>query len=121
MNKVFKKVENIIEGLGMHQDPQSIGLLEEVGTNSSLDCVRELTSRALIKKNMPDALKIVIGNAGKGINDLSSIVAMSSINELLSLKDKTAAVDVLQDTIENHPDEQIRDNARSVKALISLS
>jgi len=120
-SKGFKKVENIITGLGRHQDPESVSLLEEVGTNSSLDCVREMTARTLIKRNEPGSLRVVISNKGKGIHDMSTIVAMSSINELLALKDKSAAVEVLQDTISNHEDQEVRDNARSVKALISLS
>ena len=120
-NKHLKNVSNIIEGLGSHQDPESINLLEEIGTNSSLDVIREMTSRALVKKNVHDSLSVVITNKGKGINDLSATVAMSTINELLSLTDKTEAMKVLTDTIEQHSDEEVRDNARSVKALMGLS
>ena len=120
-NKNLKNVNNIIEGLGIHNDPESINLLEEIGTNSSLDVIREMTSRALVKKNVHDSLAIVITNKGKGINDLSASVAMSTINELLSLTDKTEALKVLSDTIEQHSDAEVRDNARSVKALMGLS
>ena len=120
-NKNLKNVNNIIEGLGMHKDPESIKLLEEIGTNSSLDVIREMTSRALVKKNVHDSLSVVITNKGKGINDLSTAVAMSTINELLSLNDKTEALKVLTDTIEQHSEEDVRDNARSVKALMGLS
>ena len=120
-NKHLKNVSNIIEGLGNHKDPESIQLLEEIGTNSSLDVIREMTSRALIKKNEHDALAVVITNKGKGINDLSTMVAMSTINELLGLKDKTEALKILTDTVEMHSDEEVRDNARSVKALMALS
>ena len=51
-NKHLKNVSNIIEGLGNHKDAESIQLLEEIGTNSSLDVIREMTSRALVRKNM---------------------------------------------------------------------
>ena len=44
-----------------------------------------------------------------------------TINELLSLSDKTEAMKVLTDTVEMHSDEEVRDNARSVKALMALS
>ena len=120
-NKHLKNVSNIIEGLGNHKDPESIQLLEEIGTNSSLDVIREMTSRALVRKNMHDSLSVVITNKGKGINDLSTMVAMSTINELLSLSDKEEAIRVLTDTVEQHSDEDVRDNARSVKALMALS
>ena len=46
---------------------------------------------------------------------------MSTINELLSLNDKAEAIRILEDTVENHSDEEVRDNARSVKALMALS
>ncbi len=120
-DKSFKKISNIIEGLSMHEDPESINLLEEVGTNSSIDTIREMTARALVKKNMHDSLAVVITNKGKGINDMNTVVAMSTINELLSLKDKTEAMRVLEDTVNMHSDEEVRDNARSVKALMALS
>ena len=120
-DKSFKRISNIIEGLSMHEDPESIGLLEEVGTNSSVDTIREMTARALVKKNMHDSLAVVITNKGKGINDMNTVVAMSTINELLSLKDKTEAMKVLEDTVNMHSDEEVRDNARSVKALMALS
>ncbi len=120
-NKSFKKVEKIIDGLRQHKDTEAVGLLEEVGTNSSLDCVREMTSRALIKRNEPESLQIVIGHKGKGIHDMSTIVAMSAINEILALKDKTFASQVLEETVNSHEDEAVRDNARSVRALLALS
>ncbi len=120
-NKHLKNVSNIIEGLGNHKDPESVQVLEEIGTNSSLDVIREMTSRALVKKNNHESLSVVITNKGKGINDLSTMVAMSTINELLGLKDKTEAIKILADTVEMHSDEEVRDNARSVKALMALS
>ena len=46
---------------------------------------------------------------------------MSTINELLALEDKTEAIKILEDTVENHSEEEVRDNARSVKALMALS
>lgn len=119
--KNMKKINNIIEGLSMHEDPESINVLEEVGTNSSLDVIREMTARALVKKNQHDSLSVVITQKGKGINDMSTIVAMSTINELLSLENKAEAMKVLADTVDMHSDEEIRDNARSVKALMALS
>ena len=119
--KIIKNVTNIIEGLGKNENPETIAILEDVGTNSKIDAIREMTSRALVKKNMHDSLKVVITNKGKGINDMSTIVAMSTINELLSLEDKSEAMKILEDTVQMHSDEEVRDNARSVKALMALS
>ena len=119
--RTAKNVTNIIEGLGMNSNPETISILEDVGTNSKVDAIREMTSRALVRKNDHDALKVVITNKGKGINDMSTVVAMSTINELLALSDKTEAMKVLTDTVEMHSDEEVRDNARSVKALMALS
>ena len=116
-----RNVKNIIEALSRHQDPDSIRVLNEVGTNSAIDEVREMTSRALFKKNVHDSLDVVISNKGKGINDLSTLVAMSTINELLALEDKTEAIQILENTVEMSSDEDVRDNARSVKALMALS
>ena len=120
-NKNFDKVSNIIESLTINPNPDSVGVLEEIGTNSSIDEVREMTSRALVKRNETNSLNVVISNRGKGINDMSTVVAMSTINELLSLNDKSEAIRILEDTVENHSDEEVRDNARSVKALMALS
>ena len=119
--KIIKDVTNIIEGLGINENPETISILEDVGTNSKVDAIREMTSRALVKKNMHDSLKVVITNKGKGINDMSTVVAMSTINELLSLEDKSEAMKVLESTVEMHSDEEVRDNARSLKALMALS
>lgn len=119
--KIIKDVTNIIEGLGINENPETISILEDVGTNSKVDAIREMTSRALVKKNMHDSLKVVITNKGKGINDMSTVVAMSTIDELLSLEDKSEAMKVLESTVEMHSDEEVRDNARSVKALMALS
>ncbi len=119
--KITRNVTNIIDGLGQNPNSEAISILEDVGTNSKIDAIRELTSRALVKRNEYDSLKVVITNKGKGINDMSTIVAMSTINELLSLSDKSIAMEILQETVENHSDEEVRDNARSVKALMALS
>ena len=119
--KTVKNVTNIIDGLGRNPNPESIAILEDVGTNSKVDDIREMTSRALVRKNQHDSLMVVIANKGKGINDMSTVVAMSTINELLSLDDKTEALKILEDTVQMHSDEEVRDNARSVKALIALS
>ncbi len=119
--RIVKDVTNIIDGLGRNENPETIAILEDVGTNSKVDAIREMTSRALVKKNMHDSLKVVITNKGKGINDMSTVVAMSTINELLSLSDKTEAMKILEETVDQHSDEEVRDNARSVKALMALS
>lgn len=119
--KIVRNVKNIIEGLSLHENPESIAILEEVGTNSKVDEIREMTAKALVKKNMPEALRVVITNQGKGINDMSTTVAMTTINELLSLEDKSFAMNVLEDTVEHSEFEDVRDNARSIKALMALS
>ena len=121
-NKNFSKVSNIIESLTINPSPDSIAVLEEIGTNSSIDDVRELTSRALVKRNEHDSLAVVISNRGKDINDMSTVVAMSTINELLSLENKEEAMKVLENTISSESfDEEVKENARSVKALMALS
>lgn len=121
-NKNFNRVSDIIESLTINPNPESVAVLEEIGTNSSIDEVRELTSRALVKINEPDSLSVVISNRGKGINDMSTVVAMSTINELLSLEDKEHAMKVLEDAISSESfDEEVKENARSVKALMALS
>ena len=119
--RIVKDVTNIIEGLGINENPETISILEDVGTNSKIDAIREMTARALVKKNMHDSLKVVITNKGKGINDMSTVVAMSTINELLSLNDKSEAMKILEDTVNEHSDEEVRDNARSVNAYMALS
>lgn len=116
-----KNVIKIIDALRDHKDNNSIRVLEEIGTNSPDNEVREYTSRALVKKNIHDSLKIVIINKGKGINDMSPSVAMSTINEILALKDKTEVIKILDDTINMHSDETVKENARSVKSLLALS
>ena len=116
-----KAVEKIIDSLEKHEDLESIAVLEELGTNSPDNEVRELTSRALVRKNVHDSLKVVIINEGKGINDLSPVVAMSTVNEILALKDKTEVIKILDDTINLNTIDEVRDNARSVKSLLELN
>lgn len=121
-NKNFNKVSDIIESLAINTNPDSVAVLEEIGTNSSIDEVRELTSKALVRRNEHDSLSVVITNKGKGINDMSTVVAMSTINELLSLENKEEAMRVLENTISADGfDEEVKENARSVKALMALS
>ena len=115
-----KNIEEIIDALAAHEDMDSIRVLEELGTNSPDNDVRGYTSRALIKKNVHDSLKVVIINQGKGINDLSPSVAMHVINDILLLDDKTEVLKILDDTINMHSDKTVRENARSVKSLIAL-
>ena len=117
-----QKIRNIIQALGEHQDSQSaIELLTELGTNSPDDEIREFTAQTLIKKNTHESLRVVLISKGKGINDLSARVAMASINELLSLKDKAEAIKILDDTIKMHSEEDVRNTARSVRALMTFS
>ena len=116
-----RRIRNIIEALGKHKDPESIKTLNDLGTNCHIDEIRELTSKALIRKNTHESLELMIVNKGKGINDLSARVAMCAINELLALKDKQEALKILEDTINMHSDKEVQDTARSVKALMSFS
>lgn len=116
-----RKLNNIIEALGKHQDGEAVRVLEELGTNCPLDEVRELAAKALIKRNSENTLRIVITNKGKGINDLSASVAMSAINELLALRDKTEAMKILEETVGCNNEKEVQDTARSVKALMSFS
>ena len=117
-----QKIRNIIMALGEHKDSQAaIDLLTELGTNSADDEIRELTAQTLIRKNTHESLRVVLISKGKGINDLSARVAMASINELLSLKDKSEAIKILDDTIRLHSEEDVRNTARSVRALMTFS
>ena len=117
-----KKIKNIIQALGEHKDSKdAIELLTEIGTNSPDDEIRELTAQTLIRKNTHDSLRVVLISKGKGINDLSARVAMSSINELLALKDKSEAIKILDDTIKMHSEEDVRNTARPVRALMTFS
>lgn len=114
-------LNNIIEALSRHEDSSAIGVLEEVGTNCPDDEVRRLTARALVNRNTYDSLSVVILRRGKGINDLSTNVAMSTINELLAMQNKEEVIKVLNDAEENDHDEIIKETARSVKALMAFA
>ena len=115
------KIEHIIEALGAHPDPASVGVLDRMGTNSPSDEIRELTAKALVQRNTHDSLVVLVINQGKGINDLSPKVAMNSVNEILSLEDKVEVINILEDTINMHSNDEVRETARSVRALIELS
>lgn len=117
----MENLENIIEALAQHEDEQGVAVLERIGTNCNSDDVRELTAKALARRNTNESLKVLVLHEGKGINDLNPRVAMSTVNEILSLEDKTEIMQVLEDTIEMHSNEEIRETAHSVKALIELS
>ena len=119
--KDFRRAKNIIDALSLKGTEESTRILEEIGTNSAVDEVREHTVRALVRQNKHDSLSVVITNKGKGINDMSTVVAMSTINELLALENKEEAINILSETVEMHSDEEVRENARSVKALMALS
>ena len=120
--KNFNRVTDIIDSLTINPNPEAVAVLEEIGTNSSIDEVREMTARALVKRNEPASLSVVISQKGKGVNDMSTVVAMSTINSLLSLEDKQEAMKVLENTISDESfEEDVRENARSVKALMALS
>lgn len=117
-----KKISNIIEALSKHENEEAVKVLEEVGTNCSDDEIRRLTARALVNRNSEDALSVVILQEGKGINDLNTSVAMSTINELLALDNKDRAMKVLAKAEEEEAFAQnVRDTARSVKALMAFS
>ena len=91
-----KNIAEIIDALTAHEDTSSIQVLEELGTNSPDNEIREYTSRALVKKNLHDSLKVVIINQGKGINDLSPAVAIININEILYIGDSITDVEPLR-------------------------
>lgn len=117
----LKRINNIIEALSRHENEGAVRVLTEYGTNHASDEIREITARALIRRNSKEALEIVIKNKGKGINDLSARVAMSTINELLALKEKECAMEVLEETLNSETEQEVQDTARSVKALMSFS
>lgn len=120
MNK-NKKINNIIEALSKHESGSAVDILERVGTNCADDEVRRLTARALVNRNTQDALSVVILKKGKGINDLSTNVAMGTINELLALKDKSEALKILDNIQDSDCDEAVKETARSVRALMAFS
>jgi len=113
------EISKIIEALGRHSDGSAVEILEEVGTNSCDDIIRELTAKALINRNTNDSLKIVLVYKGKGIHDLSAEVAETSINSLKSLNDKSEAFKILSETINSDYDEAIKTKAKEVMEIIS--
>ena len=76
-----KNISEIINALAEHKDNDSIRVLEELGTNSPDNEIREYTSKALVRKNIHDSLKVVIINQGKGINDLSARDVSAELRE----------------------------------------
>lgn len=117
--KTINEISKIIEALGRHSDNSAVGVLEEIGTNSSDDLVRELTANALINRNTNDALRLVLIYKGKGIHDLSPTVADAAINSLKALTDKTEAVKILDETISSENEESIIIMAKAVREIIS--
>ena len=112
---------NIIEALKLKNDDEAIDVLRDVGTNSSREDVREKTVEALISKNSDKALRVLVANEGKGINDLSTKVAFSTIAQLVSLQDKTELIKILDETINDNVPDEVKITARSLKTLITLS
>ena len=116
-----KKLNNIVEALAKHEDSSAVAVLENVGTNCEDDEVRGLTARALITRNSHESLSVVILQSGKGVNDLSTGVAMSAINGLLSLEDKTEALKVLEEAEDEKYESDVKETARSIRALMAFS
>lgn len=118
----MKKTENIIQVLSKHKDrDKAVNVLTEIGTNSPDDAVRELTAKALIRMNTQESLKTVLLLKGKGINDLSEKVALSAIKELLALKDKTKAIEILDEALETFGESDVKNALRSVKTLLTFN
>ena len=46
---------------------------------------------------------------------------MTAINELLALKEKECAIEILEETLNSEGEQDVQDTARSVKALMSFS
>ena len=121
-NKPIDLTNENVRMFGIKPDGNRIFNDATITNPTSGKCLVELTSQMLVRKNIHDALKVVIINKGKGINDMSTVVAMSTINELLSLENKEEAMKILENTISSESfDEEVKENARSVKALMALS
>ena len=116
-----QKLLNIIEALEKHEDSSAVKVLEEVGTNCADEEIRKLSVKALVNRNTMDSLDVVINRKGKGINDLSSNVAMSAVNDILELKDRKNVLKVLENTCKNSEDKILRECAESIKTLIIFS
>jgi len=119
--RTMSELSKIIEALGRHSDGSAVDVLEEIGTNSSEDMIRELTAKALISRNTNDSLKIALIYEGKGIHDLSIQVAESAVDSLKSLNDKSEVFKILEETINSDINESIKSRAKQVKDLISAS
>lgn len=117
----MKNIGLIIEALEKNQDEDSVRVLEEVGTNNFMDEIREMTAKALINKNSDCSLKAIINNNGKGINDLSERVRNSTIEALLNLENKEMVLNILNETIEQHCDEQVKNRAIEVRQMLENS
>ncbi|MCQ2789078.1 MAG: hypothetical protein MJ229_01745 [bacterium] len=116
-----EKLANVIDALSKHEDNSAVAVLEEIGTNCADSEVRMLTAKALVERNSKDSLSVIISRDGKGINDLDTTVAMGTINNLIALENKDLALEILSETEKNCEIESVKDNARSVKALLELS
>lgn len=114
-------VSEIIEALGKHADDNAVGVLEEVGTNSSDNEVRKMTAKALIERNTHEALKVLIINKGKGIHDYNENVANSVIEMLNKQQDKEEVLKILDDTIKLHSDNEVKSKAQQVKNMLLKS
>lgn len=111
----------IIEALGRHEDNNAIAVLEDLGTNSPKEEVRAETAKALIRQNKHDSLRVLLTKQGKGIHDLNANVAMTTVNGLLALDDKTELLKIIDETISQNKEEEILNTAKSLRALINLS
>lgn len=108
-------VSDIIKALGNHSDEAAIGVLEEVGTNSSSSEVRLMTAEALIKRNTHNSLRVLIINKGKGIHDYDEKISDNIVETLKSRADKLELLKILNDTINFHSDEEVKNKARQVR------
>ncbi|MDD3594542.1 MAG: hypothetical protein PHX18_07940 [Candidatus Gastranaerophilales bacterium] len=117
----MKNALKIIEALGRHDDMNAVAVLEDVGTNSAKEEIRTETAKALIRRNSCDALRILLTKQGKGVHDLSTKVAMTTVNGLLALEDKTELLKIIDETISHNKEEEFLNTAKSLRALINLS
>ncbi len=52
---------------------------------------------------------------------MSTKVAITSVNSLLALDDKEELLKIIDDTISYNSEEEVKNTARSIRALINLS
>lgn len=114
-------VSDIIDALGKHSDESAIGVLEEVGTNSSNNEIRKMTAKALIERNTHNALRVLLINKGKGIHDYNEDVSSSVVEMLKNIEDNAETLRILEDTINFHSDEEVRAKSRFVRDQILSS